>query len=153
MAATLFTGTNQVTIDLDTNSGGRPGSIIESWTIDDELPQLGSSNSGDLVTATSLLHPLLTAGTQYWVVLSLTGGGYTNGAWNWNSIGDTGPVYNTENGVVVSDGNRTRGAMQINGVSEPSSIVMASASLLVTLGFVLRRAIYRDSSRHTVVQP
>jgi hypothetical protein len=138
------TGTNQLTIDLDADSGGSPGSVIESFTISGAMPALGTFSMGHLVAATSVLHPLLTAGSQYWVVLSIPNAGETNGAWNDNSTGDVGPVEQSSVGGTISGGNslNLRGAMRITALSsvpEPSSIAMMGASTVVIVGCGLRR--------------
>jgi hypothetical protein len=144
LAAGIVQGTNQLTIDLDADSGGAPGAVIESFTINSAMPQFGSVSSDNLVTATSVLQPLLTAGTQYWVVLSVPDDGTTWAAWNENSIGDTGPVAQYDHGTLLFNGSDTRGAMAILGVEpasvpEPSTLVMMGASALVLLAGGLRR--------------
>jgi len=140
VAAGYLSG-NQLTINLDADSGGTPGSVIESFTINGAMPFIGSVSSGDLVMATSVLHPLLTAGSQYWVVLSVPNDRTSEAAWNFNSTSDTGPFYGTNDGATVLHSTETRGAMRVTGQStpEPSSIVMASTSVLLMLGCFLRR--------------
>jgi hypothetical protein len=144
VAAGIVTGTNQLTIDLDADSGGAPGAVIESFTVNNAMPTFGSVSSDNLVTATSVLQPLLTAGTQYWVVLSVPNDGTTWAAWNVNSIGDVGPVAQYDHGTFVFGGSDTRGAMAILGVEpasvpEPSTLVMMGSSALVLLALGLRR--------------
>lgn len=143
VAAGLVQGTNQLTINLDADSGGSPGALIESFTINGAMPTFGAFSSGNLVTATSVLHPLLTAGSQYWVVLSVPNDGTTWAAWNQNSIGDTGPFAQSDNGSPLNGFTNTRGAMLITGLSssvpEPSSIVMVSTAAVMILGCGLRR--------------
>ena len=143
VAAGLTAGTNQLTINLDADSGGNPGAVIESFTINGAMPGFGSVSAGSLVTATSVLHPLLTAGSQYWVVLSVPNDGMTWAAWNQNSIGDTGPLCRSANGSPLNGSTNVRGAMLITGLSssvpEPSSIVMVSTAAVMILGCGLRR--------------
>ena len=57
-------GPNILQVLLMTSSGGLPGSVIETMTLTG-LPQFGS---GGIVVANSALNPVLTAGTQYWLV-------------------------------------------------------------------------------------
>jgi PEP-CTERM motif len=138
VAAGLMRGTNQLTIDLDADSGGSPGAVIESFTIKNAMPGFGTVSMNNLVTATSVLHPLLTAGTQYWVVLSVPDDGLTWAAWNLNSTGDTGPVVISHDGVMGDPQTITRGAMEILGqssVPEPSTLVMLGTSGVVLLAF------------------
>ena len=142
VAVGILQGTNQLTIDLDADSGGSPGSVIESFTINSAMPPFGSFSSGNLVTATSVLNPLLTAGSQYWVVLSVPNDGTTWAAWNQNSIGDTGGFAQGDNGSDLVGSTNIRGAMRITGLSsvpEPSSMVMVSTGAFVILGYGLRR--------------
>ena len=139
VAAGLQTGTNQLTIDLDADSGGIPGATLESFTITGAMPPLGTVSSDNLVVATSVLHPLLTAGSLYWVVLNAPS--TTFAGWNLNSIGDMGPFYYTRRGQVIISGTETLGAMLITGqaIPEPSSIVLVSTGAVVILGCGLRR--------------
>jgi hypothetical protein len=139
VAAGLVRGTNSLTISLDADSGGNPGALIESFTISGAMPAFGSVSSGNLVLATSVLNPLLTAGTQYWVVLSVPNDGNTWAAWNWNSIGDTGGFAQSDNGSPLIGGTNTRSAMRITAIPEPASVVLAGTSLVVLLGCGLLR--------------
>jgi hypothetical protein len=142
VAAGIVRGTNLLTISLDADSGGAPGAVIESFTLNNAMPAFGTVSSGSLVTATSVLHPLLTAGTQYWVVLNTPNDGTTWAAWNLNTIGDSGPFFQTDNGSPPFPGPNTRGAMRITGqaVPEPSSMALAGTALLM-IGCCLRRRI------------
>jgi hypothetical protein len=139
LAVGHITGTNSLTINFDADSGGSPGATIESFTINGAMPNFGSYSSDHLVKVTSVLHPLLTAGSQYWVVLSVPNDGTSAAAWNWNSIGDFGPfvLYNGSQQVFL--GTNVRGAMLITAVPEPSCIVMVSTGVVVMLGCGLRR--------------
>jgi hypothetical protein len=139
VAVGFVTGTNQLTINLDADSGGSPGSVIESFTLNGAMPPFGTYSMGNLVTATSVLHPLLTAGSQYWVVVSVPNDGTSQAAWALNSTGDMGPFAIYSNGTEIVNGTGLRGAMLITGVPEPSSIVMVSISAVVILGCGLRR--------------
>ena len=40
VAAGIVSGTNQLTIDLDADSGGTPGAVIESFTINNAMPAI-----------------------------------------------------------------------------------------------------------------
>ena len=139
VAANLVSGTNQLFISIDADSSGLPGATLESFTINNELPQVGTYSSGNLLLATSVIHPLLTAGSQYWVVLSAPD--TTWAGWNFNSTGVTGPLYQSNNGVPVNSGTLTLGAMRITGnvVPEPSSLVLSCMAALSLLGCGLAR--------------
>ncbi len=135
------TGVNQLMISLDADSGGTPGAVLESFTITGEMPVFGTYSSGHLVTATSVLHPFLTAGTQYWLVLSVPDDGMTFAGWDWNSIGDTSTLVQDNHGTEVFNNPNITGAMRITGqsVPEPSSVVMVGISAVAILGSRLRR--------------
>ncbi len=82
------TGVNAVTFTLNTDVGGLPGVIMESWTVTG-LPAFGGSYAP--VSLISLPGVMLNAGQSYW--LEASAGDPTNWpAWNYNSIGETGPV-------------------------------------------------------------
>jgi hypothetical protein len=140
VAASFVSGTNRLFISLEADAGGSPGALIESFTVDDAMPTLGTVTSGHLVTATSLLHPLLTAGTQYWVALGVPHDG-TWAAWNLNSTGDTGAMFQNNHGSVPAPFTDTRGAIRISAESipEPSAFVLAGAAACLTIGYRLRR--------------
>jgi hypothetical protein len=138
VAVGFVAGTNQLTINLDADSAGAPGSVIESFTLNGAMPPFGVNSMGNLVTATSVLHPLLTAGTQYWVVVSVPNDGTSQAAWALNSIGDMGPVAVYSDGTPIFIGTGVRGALLVTGVPEPSSIVMVGTSAVVVLGCILR---------------
>jgi hypothetical protein len=54
---------------LYSDSSGKPGSQLESWTENSySLPNL--QGQPPLTTLTSLQHPVLSAGTQYWFVIT-----------------------------------------------------------------------------------
>jgi hypothetical protein len=74
-----------------------PSQTVESWVIEDQLTTVAA-----LVTATSILHPLLAADTEYFVVARFVGTLGTTGpasaAWQWNSINAPGtPRYCSSN--------------------------------------------------------
>lgn len=64
MAMFIVAGTNQLQVSLATNSGNVPGSIIETITLNNAVPGF----PGGIVTANSALNPLLSAGTDYWLI-------------------------------------------------------------------------------------
>ena len=142
-AATGFCPDN-FTVSLDNNSGGVPGTAIESYTVSGTtLGNLGSANP--LVVFTSSSNPTLLAGTEYWLTISTD----TNntGAWNLNQTGDTSATALSSNGGATwGNGGLTPGAYEIDGtltssVPEPSSLalVLGCGSLLLFARKFLRR--------------
>jgi hypothetical protein len=75
-AATYVSGFDGVTLEIDANDFGKPGAAIESFSF------AVSSTTAEVFTADSVLHPLLTAGTTYWVLLAADEPGNTDVLWN-----------------------------------------------------------------------
>ena len=90
--------------------------------------------------ANSVLHPILQAGTQYWLIAD-PGNAATVDAWNFNSIGDTGPHAVSAGGGPFTDGTNTRGAFEILGtpVPEPSTLALFGLGSLGLVGWRLLR--------------
>jgi hypothetical protein len=82
----LSVPTDPITVALMADAGDQPGAVLERFTVDPStLGALGTNNAP--VVLTSLLNPLLTAGTRYWITVSST---VTNSiAWSLNNTGDT----------------------------------------------------------------
>jgi hypothetical protein len=106
---------DSLTISLDANSSGGPGAALESLTVPSAvLGAFGINNTP--LTLDSVLHPLLTAGTQYWVTVSDATGSDSN-VWNWNDTSDTSSAaISTDGGTTwFSPSGLTPGAYQVNG--------------------------------------
>ena len=131
LAVGLISGPNELDVSLMTDASGLPGTALESFHFSNEMKPFGATDS--LLTANSVLHPLLLVGQQYWLAAFATSP--TTAAWNDNSIGvqttgaerqDQGPWF----AVTNPDGTP---AFQINGVPEPSTIVMISTAVPLAL--------------------
>jgi hypothetical protein len=83
VALRLFSGTNQLFVSLARDNNDAPGAVLEQISV----TGLAASTAGGLVTASSVLNPVLTAGTPYWLVLSAPTPD-TAAFWFWNSSGD-----------------------------------------------------------------
>jgi hypothetical protein len=64
--------------------------------------------------------------------------------WNRNSIGDTGPLYVTSDGVPVQSGPGVRGAFRVLGTPtsptlEPTTLAAATLGALALAGYGRRR--------------
>jgi hypothetical protein len=75
-AAKYTSGLNALDVILTSDSGGVPGTALETFTFS------GLATTGTIYTANSSLHVALNQGTQYWVVLAAQGNGYFS--WNEN---------------------------------------------------------------------
>jgi len=64
---------------LMTDSGGKPGTVLEQYSI------TGIGKTDRLFSAVSLTHPLLTAGTKYWLAATDSNGSSGRLAWYWSS--------------------------------------------------------------------
>jgi hypothetical protein len=143
LALAYIDGVNDVTVTLNANSSGQPGSVIESWN--NVTSQTGWLYFYTQYTPEALLSSpgvLLNAGQQYWVVVT-AGGSDTDVAWNWNSTGDSGTyeTYSFYYGWVTHSG--TRGAYDVLGTStvpEPGTMLLLGSGLASLIGLRRRRA-------------
>jgi uncharacterized repeat protein (TIGR02543 family) len=110
-------------ISLMTDSSGLPGpSLLEQWTV---------TPSGDEVyTLNSMLHPLLTAGTRYWLVAANTLGRSGVVGWNRSVASQSGPYADMKTGSwVLESSNATQGAFEIQAdTSNPTVQLTTTAS-------------------------
>jgi hypothetical protein len=142
IALTHISGTNTATIILTADAGGKPGATIESFTANN-LPQFGTTGNSP-ETLNSTLHPLLQAGTQYWVVASAASP--TLDEWNLNSTADFGLHGTNTNGAGFVTDNDSRGAFEVTGtltqavaVPEPSTLALLGLGALGLVGYRWRR--------------
>jgi hypothetical protein len=133
IALQLGSGTNQVTVDVDleADASGVPSGInLDSISVTGLTPSPGSS----LITATSISHPSLVAGSLYWLLLVETNPAQVG--WMVNSTGDVATStdllvgIDTTSGPWVTDSGITRPAFQIDGTPEPGTIVLLGAGLI-----------------------
>ena len=111
-----------------------PGAVLESFSVPGtSLGPLGANNAP--LVLSSVLKPLLTAGTQYWV--AVTSSLNDSIAWNWNSTGDaSSEAISTDGGTTwFAPSGLTPGAYQVNGT--PVTTVMPEPGALVLLTTVL----------------
>ncbi len=141
---------NSMILNLLNDSSGQPGSVIESWTVMNLPPLVGSTNTLESVAPSGLVH--LLAGTSYWVQIE-PGDTSTLDFWNWNSTGATGPRYGTALGSVFTDTN-TVGALRVLGttsaVPEPGFVVLPAATLLFSV--ILRGSRKRESANQRLLR-
>jgi len=134
--STACPASDNFTISLDSDSGDSPGATIESFIFTAKtLNSLGLSNTP--IVATSVLKPLLTSGTQYWItVTSSIAYAIT---WNWNNTGDVNDQAISADGGAswFSPSGLTPGAFEVDsptvvgGTPEPGSGLLISGGLLL----------------------
>jgi hypothetical protein len=121
------------TVSLTRNASGAPASALESFTVSGASLGIFGANNPPLVLD-SLLHPLLTAGTQYWVTVRSDLNDSI--AWNWNSTGDASDQAISADGGATwfAPSGLTPGAYKVNATPEPAGVVLFSTVFLLALG-------------------
>lgn len=119
---------------LYADSGGEPGTVLESWT----GVTVPSTATLETVAATSDI--ILAAGQQYWFGVT-TDIPTDSAAWWINPAGDTSTGCDSINSGPFTCGTSATGAFQISGtpVPEPGALSMLCAGLLGCLGLAQRR--------------
>jgi len=140
-------GQNSATIQLLGDSSGLPGSLIESWTVDNLFAfQGGTATPATFVTSTS--NPILDAGQQYWVAgIAGTPGDKANLLYwmapqpatftPFATSQDGGPYTIVPNPYVGDGGFRVDGTPV--AAPEPSSLMMFGSGALGLLGVIRRK--------------
>jgi hypothetical protein len=115
-----------VSFGLYTNSGGQPGALLESWNAN--VPA-----SPGLVDLSSQLNPSLSAQTQYWFLIALSGAQKEELDWYQNNQGVDGGIYlgNQVNDLTGFVAGSPAPAIQLNSVPEPATAIMLGSSLLL----------------------
>jgi PEP-CTERM motif-containing protein len=135
IADSFVAGNNTMTLNLYADTGGAPGAVLESWTVNN-LPGLGTCCTVE--TVNDVAGVILQNGGTYW--LAPASDDVTWEAWNWNTTGASG------NGSFSADGGTTwatstynpNGAFDVLGTSvstpEPASLLMLGAGMLGLVG-------------------
>ena len=125
---------------LMSDSGGLPGTIIESFLVVVQSPQNPSTH-----TITSLSNPLLGGGTTYWFAVS-PHYDYSHGGWNKNTLGFAGYAYLFTGRSWGLDPESTP-AFRVEGTRLSDPIPEPSTMLLLALGLIgLTRQIRGDTA-------
>jgi hypothetical protein len=138
--------TSNFTVSIDQNNHGVPGSAIETYTV--SVSALGiSGNPNPTVVLSSISHPLLGAGTEYWI--SITNDGDSTGVWHFNQTADISPTATSvDGGATWNNAFLTPSAYEIDGrtVPEPSSLGLILGSGLM-LGLCRKITIRRNQPK------
>lgn len=121
-------GSDTITMDtagLYTNSGGGPGTLLESWNV--ALPY----STGSTEMLTSALNPVLTASTQYWFVF---GPGAATVQWTGNDTGVEGDPWSGTTLTGLSGGFMESGdfALGIELIGQTSTPEPGTGALMAT---------------------
>jgi hypothetical protein len=125
----------QVDVQLAADAGGKPGAVLDTFTL---TTGTGTPRMA-LLSAGSVLHPRLTAGTEYWLVVSSP---YTNGGWEWGN--SFGPHFSSDNGQTGIAEDAPQGAFRISGhlaaltVPEPPALLLGGLGVLGLCGYAWR---------------
>jgi len=109
-----LSGTNGVTLQLATDSGGVPGTVLRTWHLTG-LPAFGTCCTLDTTGTAVFVHQ----SQQYWLV-ALPAAGDTYDAWNVAPTDGTGPVKSNEAGTGWVTFGSTQGAFDVIGIACPS---------------------------------
>jgi len=121
-----FFGPNQLTVSLMAGATA-PQNLLESFNFTN-LPEF---NAPTVTTASSLLHPLLTASTQYWVVLSANDLTNTQMVWFSNNQDVFGYSFRQGGGAwISSSGDTPAFDVTATSVPEPSTLLLVGAGLV-----------------------
>ena len=136
-----MSGTGNPVISLYSAGSGdwSLGTVLESWTVDHTtLVPTEGYNTKDVTSLASVSHPVLNAGSNYWIIGTNSSG--TNTAWYLNNLGDYSQPYYS-NGSIHSPGTgNLSGAFAVDAapVPEPETYAMMLAGLGM-VGFMARR--------------
>ena len=117
LAVGLIVGTNELDVWLMSDAVGEPGAIIEAFNFVDAMGLFGLNNA--LLVGNSVLRPVLSPGTDYWLVASAPNSD-TAGAWMWSSPevrGTKAQRFGTGPWYPYTD--RTLGAFRVEGTVVP----------------------------------
>ena len=127
VAMGLVSGHNNQTFVVEAADGpsGGPGVALDLMKVSGQAAQLAGGVSS-IITADSNFHPLLAAGTTYWLVAEASGD--TQAAWGHNDQGFTGRAFSQQQNASVPSVGETVGAFRINGTPDSGAPILGPPS-------------------------
>jgi hypothetical protein len=135
-----LTATNFV-LDLLSDAGGTPGSVIHSWGFPNAQPGIDTVGGVSANGPTNSLGVTLNAGTQYWVSIDAAGSTVPV-VWDYSTESILGTVGLTDNGSSWSMGQRVATGLDVQGypvlgeTPEPTTLLLFAAGLVCGLSLV-----------------
>jgi hypothetical protein len=112
----FFSNSSPTTMAFYTDAAGEPGALLESWST--AIP-----NSAGLTTLTSVVNPFVSAGANYWFVITNPTPGSFSSFWNTNDQGVSGGFWtgNSLTTLAQNFAGSAAPAIQLNAIPEPAT--------------------------------
>ena len=132
LALGTYGGSDVLTISLNVDNAGLPGAVLETFTVSSGTLPAPSSIESPPTVFNSILQPLLSAGTTYWILATTTTNTFVG--WQQNNTGDTGARAYSNDGIPTwSVDTQPRSAFAVNATT-PVPLPAAAWLLLSGLG-------------------
>ena len=135
-----FPGKN-FSMALMTDASNMPGSELESFLFIDAVSPFFPDGGGVVLSGTSTTNPVLTAGTQYWMMASAENG--SEAGWNFTLPNITGPFGIYIDGIWEPYDDSILAAFRVTGepvepIPEPGTLLLLSTGLAGLAGYGYR---------------
>jgi hypothetical protein len=135
--------TSNLVVALAADSSGLPGVGLETFSFAPGAITTPASSGNKVLTGTSVLNPILTAGTQYWIVVSTS---TTNTGYGWGVNSLSSQQFGVEEysgGTWSYNGDMLTPAFEVDSLDpapEPGAGGLLGAGLLALVAMRLRSA-------------